>query len=255
MKKLVFLFLILCSVSSFAQTADEFYADGRKAISEGNYAEAEILLKKAAELGHGNACGLLAHSYANGTFSCGINVEDAFRWGHKGLDIGNYLSAYVLGELEYYKNWMFKNEEAIDLLETCFKLQPNLRIANILTAWYHYLGNGIKSKEWLSKAQSIDDKEENKFIVLETNALIAKQAMDEGKYEVAISLSIEGANSGEPLALYVVGKSLLLGRNEKLGKEYVQIAANYKYRPLFDLVSFKPEILNYWNEIKDKVYE
>ncbi len=255
MKKLVFLLLILCSVQSFAQTADDFFAEGKKAISNDNYAEAEGFLKKAAELGHGRACGYLALSYANGTFPNGRNIDEAFVWGIKGLDRGDFLSASVLGELEYFKNWKLKNEKAIDLLETCFKLQPTLRVANILSAWYQYLGNKKKSMEWLCKAQSIDDNEHNKYTLLETNALIAKQAMDEGKYEVAISLSIDGANSGNPLALYVIGKSLILGRNEKTGKDYVQKAANYKYIPLLDLISFKPEILNYWNEVKDKVYE
>ena len=255
MKKLVFLFLILCSVQSFAQTADDFFAEGKKAISNDNYAEAEGFLKKAAELGHGRACGYLALSYANGTFPNGRNIDEAFVWGIKGLDRGDFLSASVLGELEYYNNWKFKNEEAIDLLETCFKLQPTLRVATILSAWYQYLGNGKKSMEWLNKAMSIKDNEKSRLYLLETNALIAKQAMDEGKYELAISLSIEGANNKNPLALYVIGKSLILGRNDKSGKGYVQIAADYDYKPLMDLISFKPEIINYWNEIKDKVYE
>ena len=255
MKKLVFLFLILCSVPSFAQTADDFFAEGKKALSQNTYAEAEGMLKNAAELGHSRSCGYLALFYANSAFPNGRNIDEAFMWAMKGFDRGDFLSTSVLGELEYYNNWKFKNEEAIELLEICYKFKPTLRVANILSAWYQYLGNKKKSMEWLCKAQSIDDNEQNRYTLLETNALIAKQAMDEGKYEVAISLSIDGANSGNPLALYVIGKSLILGRNEKTGKDYVKKAANYEYIPLMDLISFKPEILNYWNEIKDKVYE
>jgi FOG: TPR repeat, SEL1 subfamily len=103
MKKvlLAFIFGLFMSVAAFAQTADDYYEDGKKQLLLGNEKKAFELFKKSANNGHAKAQGTIGMMYYKG-HGVRQNYKKSRKWFLKSAENGDEEAQYMVG-LMYYQ--------------------------------------------------------------------------------------------------------------------------------------------------------
>lgn len=110
MKKIIFLLLLLCSISASAQDTEALYQAGKKLYDNEKYTEAYTKLKPAADGGHKKAQYRLGRMYAKGK---GVDKDHskAAYWYGKAAASGHAKSQYRLGKC-YMKGKGVKEDRA-----------------------------------------------------------------------------------------------------------------------------------------------
>lgn len=265
MKKLFIVLLAgVLNVSVYSQTSDDYYKKGNDAYINENYQEAEVFLKKAAELGHIDACGMLSYMYYYGAINGKRNGDMALLWA-KRAGVNNNLDADIVLALTSYYNGDFDNTIKILNYWKEEALYTQAKIALAIS----YMMNGSEPIRFLGKqkaeplVKSVYNnlREDKSFLYYAACAILAKIEYEK-KWEWTNNVNkyIEefgkiGADDYEycPLSLYVFGRYFYhIVETKKISKECLEIASKYvyannKYEILFP---FADEIKQEYNKIK-----
>lgn len=263
MKRVFTLLLSICmTLSCLAQSAVDLCETGRQAFADGKFEEAKVYLTKAANMGNAKACGLLGLGYMSGLFHSGEDLNAAIRWANYGYTCNlikpDPVCVGVIGLLgtsmaQNKKGWI----DHMDLLEYAYENGfDSSNIGNRISVCYLLKGNKDKAMEWASRIKSIESKEDNKDDYYMSSAIISKIYLDRKDYANAIIEARDAAVYGNPIALYVMGKSQIkTDLYPAIGQNRVREAAQYDYNLISDINVFADEIQKYYNSIRNKKFK
>lgn len=267
MKKLFVLLLTsVLNVYVYSQTGDDYFKKGNDAFTNESYQEAEVFLKKAAELGHIDACGLLSYMYYYGAINGKRDGDMALLWA-KRAGVNNNLDADIVLALTSYFNGDFDNTIKILNYWKEEVLYSQAKIALAIS----YMMNGSEPIRVLGKQKAeplvksvykkyVNERERSE-VFFSACAILAKIEFEK-KWDWTNNVNkyIEefgkiGADDYEycPLSLYVFGRYFYnIVESKKISKECIEIASKYvyannKYELLFP---FADEIKQEYNKIK-----
>lgn len=261
-------FCLFFTEEANAQTkaAQNAYYQGMRALDAKNYPEATKLLSEAAQGNMPEAFAPLVDLYVEGDYngSGAGNYKEALKWIEKAADLcldgrSENKELWVLCMLNYpslrfltgeYK--LFIDEVTKDYSKGNFPKAPYVMLQ--VAASYIHLGDYAKAKQWIADGMALG-REQKQDIILETGEiLLAKISFDNKDYNAALN-RIADFPDASPVSAYIYGASLIkTGNHPELGKEWVRLAAEYKYNGLFEINCFEKEILQYWNSIKNQSF-
>jgi len=165
MKKTLLLFLtlsILTFQASYSQTADELNQQSKSLLDSGKYKEAEPILRKAAELGSGEAQYNLGYMLQSGVLG-EKNPKEAIEWFKKSSDNnfndGHYALMMAYGNGEGVEQ---DSEKAFTYAMKCAGNNDPTCMWNVVNCYIN--GNGVKQnipkfKEWILRLAKLENPE------------------------------------------------------------------------------------------------
>ena len=143
-KSIVTFVLVLVSLMSFSQTANELYRRGKEAFRSSRDQEALVLLQKAAEQGSKEACGLLGFMYYAGAAWGHCDGYNASKWAKQADVKNNVYASFTLGMIDFFKK---DYDSAISFLENAINGGMDISEAHIaLCISYYLIGNRNTAK-------------------------------------------------------------------------------------------------------------